>query len=111
MTSHREAIHIVFDPQIISYDEILIKFWSQIDPTDNGGQFADRGFSYTTAIWYHTTEQKRLAQESKKQLENSNLFKVPIATEILPFTTFFRAEEYHQKYYTKASFRYGLYRK
>lgn len=104
-------MQIVFDPAIISYDEVLVRFWTQIDPTDNGGQFADRGFSYTTAIWYHTIEQKHKATESVGRLRDSKLFGEPIVTSILPFTTFHPAEDYHQKYYQKSSFRYVLYSK
>lgn len=110
-TGHREALQITFDPSVISYEEILVLFWTQIDPTDSGGQFSDRGFSYTTAIWYNTSEQKQKAQESIKRLEDSKTFNSPIVTELLPFTTFFPAEEYHQQYYKKSSFRYGLYKK
>lgn len=110
-TGHREAIQITFDPEILLYDEILVRFWSQIDPTDSGGQFADRGFSYTTAIWYHTIDQRQAAIESKEHLKNSDLFTTSIVTDILPFTTFYPAEEYHQKYYQKSSFRYEMYRK
>lgn len=110
-TWHREAIQILYNPEMISYDDILVEFWSQIDPTDSGWQFADRWFSYTTAIWYHNEDQKNIAKESKKRLVSSNKFSSKIVTEILPFTTFYKAEEYHQKYYLKSSFRYDLYRK
>ena len=111
MTGHREAIEVIFDPSIISYNEILVHFWTQIDPTECCGQFSDHGFSYTTAIWYQTPEQKRKAEESLTQLRDSKVFDKPIVTAILPFTTFYRAEEYHQKYYLKSSFRYELYSK
>ena len=110
-TWHREAIEVVFNPKLISYDEILVKFWSQIDPTDELGQFADKGFSYTTAIWYHSQEQKKTAEASKKRLEDSKKFDKPIVTEILPFKSFYKAEDYHQKYYKKAALRYDMYKK
>ncbi|EKE27676.1 MAG: hypothetical protein ACD_3C00172G0003 [uncultured bacterium (gcode 4)] len=110
-TWHREAMQVVFDPGLISYDEILVQFWSQIDPTDDGWQFSDRGFNYTTVIWFHTSLQEKIARESKKRLEDSNKFQKPIVTLILPFTTFYPAEEYHQKYYSKSAFRYSLYKK
>jgi len=110
-TSHREAIQVTFDPRRISYNELLILFWSQIDPTDAGGQFTDRGFSYTTAIWYHSIPQKQIAFESRARLEELKRFDTPIVTEILPFTTFYWAEIYHQKYYQKSNIRYYLYKK
>ncbi|EKE29108.1 MAG: Methionine-R-sulfoxide reductase [uncultured bacterium (gcode 4)] len=110
-TWHREAMQVVFDPDVISYGEILVQFWSQINPTDEAWQFADRGFSYTTAIWYHSPEQKRVAEESKRRLEDSKKFPMPVVTEIIPYTTFYPAEEYHQKYFRKSAFRYSLYRK
>jgi len=110
-TGHREAIQVEFDPSQISYKELLILFWSQIDPTDSSGQFADRGFSYTTAIWYHSLAQKELALDSKDQIEESKKIYAQVATEILAFSTFYSAEEYHQKYYQKSRLRYQLYRK
>lgn len=110
-TGHREAVQVIYDPRSISTKEIIDEYWTQFDPTDNGGSFADRGFQYTTAIFYHNDEQKQIAQESKKRLEDSGLFNEPIATQILPFTTFFEAEEYHQDYYKKASSHYERYKK
>lgn len=110
-TGHREAVQVTYDPQNVSTKEIIDEYWTQFDPTDEGGSFADRGLQYTTAIFYHTDEQKQLAEESKKRLEESELFSKPIATQILPFTTFFEAEEYHQDYYQKASSHYERYKK
>ncbi len=110
-TAHREAVQITYNPQVITTEEILDVYWSHIDPTNTVGQFADTGFQYTTAIFYHTDDQKEVALDSKKRLEQSGLFKKPIATEVLSFTNFFRAEEYHQDYYKKASDHYERYKK
>jgi len=109
-TGHYEAVQITFDSSIFSYQQLLDIFWQQIDPTDPEGQFHDRGTSYRTAIFYHTEEQKHLAQASKKALAESGIFDKPIVTEILPASTFFPAEEYHQDYHKKNAFRYALYR-
>ena len=108
-TGHYEAVQITFDPEIISYKEILSVFWQQIDPTDAGGQFADRGSSYQTAIFYHNEEQRAQAEESKEELQKSGVFKDPIVTPILPAQTFYPAEEYHQDYYKKNPLHYKMY--
>ncbi|RZT22638.1 peptide-methionine (S)-S-oxide reductase MsrA [Fictibacillus sp. BK138] len=100
-TGHREAVQITFDPEVFPYQKLLDLYWPQIDPTDNEGQFIDRGSQYRTAIFYHTEEQKELAEESRKKLEESGRFKKPIVTEILAATDFYRAEEYHQDFYKK----------
>ncbi|WP_430487835.1 peptide-methionine (S)-S-oxide reductase MsrA [Priestia flexa] len=110
-TGHYEAVQITFDPQVFSYEKLLELYWPQIDPTDPGGQFADRGDSYRTAIFYHTDEQKQLAEASKQQLEKSGRFSSPIVTQILPAKPFYEAEEYHQDYYKKNKFRYSMYRR
>ncbi len=109
-TGHVEAIEVFYDPSQITYSELLDVFWRQIDPTDPGGQFVDRGEQYRTVIFYHTDEQKRLAEKSKENLEKSGRFKKPIVTEIFPASKFYRAEEYHQDYYKKSSFKYKYYR-
>jgi len=109
-TGHRESIQIFYDPKKVSYKKLLDTYWMQIDPTDSGGSFVDRGKQYTSAIFYHTVEQKKLAEESKKELENSKNFDKPIDTPILPYTTFYPAEEYHQDYYKKNPLRYKFYR-
>ena len=111
ITKHREAVQVTYDSNIISTKEILDIYWAHIDPTDAEGQFADKGFHYTTAIFYHNDNQKRTAEDSKKRLEESELFDKPIVTEILPFTEFFKAEEYHQDYYKKSSEHYERYKK
>jgi peptide-methionine (S)-S-oxide reductase len=108
-TGHYEAVQITFDPDVFPYEKLLELFWQQIDPTDPGGQFYDRGQSYQTAIFYHNEEQKRLAEESKENLEASGKFNKPIVTPILPAQTFYRAEEYHQDYYKKNPAHYERY--
>lgn len=110
-TAHREAVQVTYDPNIISTEEILDIYWSHIDPTNTEGQFADKGFQYTTAIFYHTDEQKVAAEDSRARLETSGVFAAPIATVIAPLTTFFEAEEYHQDYYLKATEHYERYKK
>jgi len=110
-TKHREAVQITYDPNIISTEEILDIYWSHIDPTKIDGQFADIGYQYTTAIFYHTDEQKAEALDSKERLETSGVFNKPIATSIVPLSTFFEAEDYHQDYYKKASDHYNQYKK
>lgn len=110
-TGHVEAVQITYDPNIMTYETLVQTFWQQIDPTDAGGQFNDRGESYTTAIFYHTDAQKEIAQASKQKLDESNKFSKPIVTKILPAQTFYSAEEAHQNYYEKQPFHYRLYRK
>jgi len=110
-TGHVEAVQIEFDPSIISYEQLLEKYWQQIDPTDPEGQFHDKGHSYKTFIFYHSEEQKQAAEQSKKQLEASGIFDKPIVTQIVPASTFYEAEEYHQDYHMKNPFRYKMYRK
>lgn len=99
----------MFDPSLTTYSELLDTFWRQIDPTDEGGQFADRGQSYQTAIFFHTDEQKKLAEESKKKMDSSGIFPKPIVTKILEAKPFYEAEDYHQEYYKKNPVRYKLY--
>lgn len=110
VTGHREAVQIFYDENKISYEELLEIFWKHIDPTDTEGQFADKGFQYTSAIFYHNLEQKKLAQESIKIIENSNHFNKPIATQIIKYINFYPAEEYHQNYCKRNPIRYNLYR-
>lgn len=109
-TGHYEAVQITFDPDIITYEELLDIFWRQIDPTDPGGSFADRGPQYRTAIFYHNPEQKRLAEESKGALDESGKFADPIVTEILQAAPFYEAEDYHQNFYLKNPRHYKSYR-
>jgi len=109
-TQHVETVQIKYDANKINYKTILEHFWRQIDPTDDGGQFVDRGYQYTTAIFYHNEEQKKIAEESLKEQEESGRYDKPIVTRILPFTKFFEAEDYHQDYYIKSSLKYKFYR-
>jgi peptide methionine sulfoxide reductase msrA/msrB len=109
-TGHVEAIQVYYDPSRVSYDQILDVFWRHIDPTDDGGQFADRGSQYRSAVFYHDEEQKALAEKSRDALTRSGKFAKPVATQILPLTKFYEAEEYHQDYYRKNPLRYQFYR-
>jgi peptide methionine sulfoxide reductase msrA/msrB len=110
ITGHAEAVQITYDASKISYEELLDIFWRQIDPTDPGGQFVDRGSSYRTAIFYHSEEQKVLAHQSREAMEKSGRFGKPIVTEIVPASIFYRAEDYHQDYYINHKVRYKYYR-
>ena len=109
-TGHAEAIEVIYDPKEISYEELLEVFWMNVDPTTPNQQFADVGDQYRSAILYHDEEQKRLAEKSKEDLEKSGRFKKPIVTEITKAAIFYKAEDYHQKYYQKNPFQYKFYR-
>ena len=109
-TGHAESIEITYDPAVVSYSTLLDVFWRNIDPTVKDRQFCDAGTQYRSAIFYHGEEQKRLAEASKRALEQSRRFPGPIYTEIAPATTFYAAEAYHQKYYQKNPIRYKYYR-
>jgi peptide methionine sulfoxide reductase msrA/msrB len=109
-TGHAEAIEITYDPNIISYDQLLDVFWMNIDPTDARGQFVDRGSQYRTGIFYLNEEQKRQAEDSRKRLAESGRFDRPIVTEITEATAFYPAEDYHQDYYRENTVRYNVYR-
>lgn len=107
-TGHYEAVNVFFDPDVVPYAEILETFWQNVDPTDGGGQFCDRGDQYRSAIFVRNPRQRALAEASKRALKESRPF--PIVTEILPATTFWPAEEYHQDYYRKNPVRYRFYK-
>jgi len=109
-TGHAEAVQVLFDPAKISYEKLLDIFWHNVDPTTANRQFCDVGSQYRTAIFYHTDEQKRLAEASKKVLEQSGQLSRPIVTEIVAAAEFYPAEEYHQDYYQKNPLRYKFYR-
>jgi peptide methionine sulfoxide reductase msrA/msrB len=109
-TGHVEAIQVYYDPSEIGYEALLTYFWRHIDPTDPGGQFVDRGSQYRSVIFFHDEEQRRLAETTKEALHRSGRFNKPIVTEILEFTGFYEAEEYHQDYYKKNPLRYRYYR-
>ncbi len=111
MTGHIEAVQIVFDPDRVAYSDILDVFWRQINPTDPGGQFVDRGHQYMTAIFYHGEYQKKEAEKSLRLMNESGLYDSPIVTEIREAGPFYRAEEYHQGYYRNNTVRYNIYRK
>lgn len=100
-SGHYEVVQITFDPALFPYKQLLDLYWPQIDPTDDGGQFQDRGESYRTAIFYHNEQQRQLAEESKREVEQSGRFKKPIVTRILPSAPFYPAEDYHQDFYKK----------
>jgi len=107
---HIEVVEILYDPKVLSYEKLLDVFWRQIDPTDAGGQFVDRGKAYSTGIFYHDEEQKRLAEISKADLDSRGVFDKAIVTPIVPAATFFPAEGYHQDYYKENPLRYKFYR-
>ena len=108
-TGHYEAVEVTYDEEIIKYVELVEAFFMSIDPTDEGGQFNDRGRSYETAIFYTDDEQKKVAEDYKNKLNESEIFNKPIAVKILKATEFYPAEEYHQDYYLKNPFRYKAY--
>jgi len=108
---HVEAVEITFDPMLISYGQLLEVYWRQINPTDGGGQFVDRGHAYTSVIFYHDQEQQRQAEESRLAMENSGVFGQPLVTAIRPAQSFYPAEEYHQDYYKRNPLRYQYYRR
>jgi methionine-S-sulfoxide reductase len=110
-TGHVEAIEVVYDPAKVSYSQLLDVFWKSIDPTDIGGQFADQGSQYKTAVFYADDNEKKMAQASRDALATSGKFKEPLATEILPLRPFYPAEEYHQHYYLKNVLHYKMYKK
>ncbi|MBW6520333.1 MAG: peptide-methionine (R)-S-oxide reductase MsrB [Desulfoarculaceae bacterium] len=109
-TDHYEAVRVMYDPAKVSYGRLLEVFWRQIDPTDSGGQFGDRGSQYKTAIFYQNEGQRVLAERSKADLAASGLFDRPIATRILPVVPFYEAEEVHQDYYRKNYSHYAAYK-
>ncbi|HAR34397.1 MAG TPA: methionine sulfoxide reductase [Desulfobacter sp.] len=109
-TGHAEAIQVQFDPEQVSYEQLLDIFWRHINPTDADGQFVDRGDQYRSEIFYHTESQKVKALESRKALDASGVFQKPVVTSITPFKNFFAAEEYHQNYAKKNPSQYKFYR-
>ncbi len=109
-TGHREAVEVIYNPKLISYQKLVELYYTQIDPTQADGQFNDRGSQYTTAILYSDDTEKKTAEASQKTLEDSKQFSAPIAVKIEPFRNFFPAEDYHQDYYKKSSLRYHLYK-
>lgn len=109
-TGHCEAVQVTFDPTRSKYAALLEVYWQNIDPTDSGGQFYDRGPSYRPVIFYHSDEQRQVAEASKKHLEESGRFKKPIMVAILPAEVFYPAENYHQDYHRKQPEHYYRYK-
>ena len=109
-TGHAEAVQVLYDPSKITYAELLDVFWRNIDPLTRDAQFCDRGTQYRTGIFYRNEEQKRLAEESKRKIEESGILEGPIVTEITAATEFYPAEEYHQDFYKKEPAHYKRYR-
>ncbi|MCC5890329.1 MAG: peptide-methionine (S)-S-oxide reductase MsrA [Alkalibacterium sp.] len=108
-TGHTEAVEITFDPNQMPYEELVEIYWQQTDPTDAGGQFADRGDSYRPVIFYNSEEQRVKAEASRKRLEESGRFNTPIVTKIEEAKPFYPAEDYHQDFYKKESAHYKRY--
>ena len=109
-TGHREAVQIFYDPGKVNYQALLDVFWRSVDPTDDGGQFCDRGVSYETAIFVTSAAQRKIAEASKAALQASGILKQPIVTKIEDAGVFYPAEGYHQGYYLKNPVRYKFYR-
>jgi peptide methionine sulfoxide reductase msrA/msrB len=108
-TGHLEAVQVYYDPGKVTYSDLLDVFWRNIDPTDDKGQFVDKGAQYLSAIFYDGESQKTQAEDSKQELELSGRFSEPIVTETIEFDVFYRAEEYHQDYYKKQVLNYKRY--
>lgn len=109
-TGHRESIRVRFDPRKVSYADLLRYFFRHIDPTDAGGSFHDRGLQYTSAVFYHDEEQKRIAEQVIAEINASKVFDTPVVTSVLPLTNFYPAEDYHQDYYKTHHLKYEYYR-
>lgn len=107
---HLEAVEVKYDADKITYKDLVTYFLRHIDPTDEGGQFYDRGHSYTTAIFYRTEEEKHIAEEAIKNIDESKRFDKPVATKVTPYKNFYKAEDYHQEYYKKNPIHYKMYR-
>lgn len=109
-TGHAEVVQVSYDPNQVSYQELLDIFWRNIDPLDGGGQFCDRGNQYRSAIFAESDRQLRLARQSKQSLQQSGQLPGEIETEVNSLQAFYPAEEYHQNYYQKNTIRYNFYR-
>jgi peptide-methionine (S)-S-oxide reductase len=109
-TGHAEVVRVAYDPETVTYEQLLEVFWHNVDPTDAGGQFCDRGSQYRTGIFHETEEQRAAAEASKRQLEQSGRLPGPVVTEITPLDAFYPAEDYHQDFYKKSPVRYTSYR-
>ncbi len=109
-TGHAESIQVTFDPKRVTYKHLLDIFWHNVDPTTSDREFCDVGNQYRSEIFYHDAEQEHLAKESEAEIEKTKTFKEPIVTQIVPATTFWPAEDYHQDFYLKNALRYRFYR-
>jgi len=109
-TGHAESVQILYDPSLVTYDQLLEVFWHNIDPLTPNAQFCDHGTQYRSAIYFHDDAQRQAAEASKQKLESSGQLHGKIVTEIVPAATFYPAEEYHQDYYKKNPVRYRFYR-
>lgn len=109
-TGHAESVEVTYDPAKVGYRNLLEAFWRNVDPVTPNAQFCDHGAQYRSAIFYHNDEQQRLAEESRKAIEQSKRFKGPIVTQIVPVSQFYPAEEYHQDFYKKNPIRYTFYK-
>ena len=110
-TTHTESVEVVFDPAVVSYEELLNVFWMNIDPTDIKGQFVDRGSQYRPEIFYHSENQRIIAENSKQKLEKSARFDKPVIVPVTAASQFWKGEDYHQKYYKKSPVGYYTYRR
>jgi peptide methionine sulfoxide reductase msrA/msrB len=108
-TGHAESLQVAYDPSVVSYEQLLAVFWRNVDPTDSGGQFCDRGQQYRSAIFYSDEAQERAAVASKEELEKAGVLR-EVATEVVPLQAFYPAEAYHQDFYRKNPARYKMYR-
>lgn len=108
-TDHTETVQVHYDPEVVAYAGLVQAFWRMMDPTDDEGQFVDRGQQYRPAIFYHDAQQKRIAERAKRELEASGRYDDPVVVEIVPFEAFYPAEKYHQDYYKKNPIRYKTY--
>jgi len=109
-TGHAEAVEVVYDPKVIPYAKLLDVFWRNVDPFQANGQFCDHGTQYRSAIFYRGESQRQATEQSKRKLEEEPRFRGKIVTQIVPATTFYPAEDYHQDFYKKSPFRYQTYR-
>ena len=109
-TGHAEAVEVIYDPTKVSYQQLLEAFWKNVDPLTPNAQFCDHGSQYRSAVFYATEEEQRLAEASKTAIEQAKKFPAPIVTELVPATSFYQAEDYHQDYYKKNPLRYKYYK-
>lgn len=109
-TGHAEAVEVIYDPAKVSYQQLLEAFWHNIDPVTPNAQFCDHGSQYRSAVFYTTEEEQRLAAASKSAIEQTKQFPAPIVTELVPASSFYQAEDYHQDYYKKNPLRYKYYK-